>query len=117
MKKILIIEDDEATLELLGLICEEKAVEVALKSTLIDLAEIESMKPDLILLDHWMGSSRGGDLCLEIKQNQATQDIPVILISALNEIGQIALDNCADGCIMKPFNVEEIQEVIETYIG
>ncbi|MBD1362645.1 response regulator transcription factor [Mucilaginibacter sp. ZT4R22] len=117
MKKILIIEDDEATLELLGIICENSEVEIVLKSNVIGLAEIERMKPDLIFLDHWIGSSLGGDLCLEIKQNEATKDVPVIIISALTDIGQISMDNCADGCIMKPFDIEEISDVVEAYIG
>lgn len=117
MKKVLIIDDDEYTLEILGMIVGNLGVEVILRSDLLPLSEIESINPDLIFLDHWMRTKEsGGELCLKIKENEATKDIPVIMISVVNDIGQIAMDNCAEGCIAKPFDIEEIEDVIEAYI-
>ena len=82
------------------------------------LALIEKHHPDLIFLDHWMRTkSSGGELCLMIKENEATKDIPVILISVVNNIGQIAMDSCSDGCLTKPFEIEEIESVVNAYIG
>ncbi len=116
MKKILIIEDDEDTLELLGYLAEKSDVDVILSTDVLPLVEIDRIHPNLIILDHWIGTKRGGDLCLEIKQNESTADIPVIMISALAEIGQIAMDSCADGSLAKPFDMEEIEDVIENYL-
>ena len=116
MKKILIIEDDGDTLEMLGFIAKQAEVEVVLRSNVLSLTEIQQIDPALIILDHWIGAKRGGDLCFELKQNEATKEIPVILISAINEIGQIAMNSCADGSIAKPFDIEEIQGIIETYV-
>lgn len=117
MKKVLIIEDDGDTLEMLGYIASQADVEVVLQSDVIPVTTIQQIKPDLIILDHWIGTKRGGDLCLEIKQTQVTKHIPVILLSALNEIGQIAIESRADGCLTKPFDMDEIIEVIECYLG
>jgi len=117
MKKVLIIEDDGDTLDMLGYIAATSNVEVVLRSDVIPLEEIKQISPDLIILDHWIGTSKGGDLCLEIKQNPAMAGIPVVMLSALNEIGQIALDSCADGSLAKPFDITEIGDIIETYIG
>jgi CheY-like chemotaxis protein len=118
MKKVLIIDDDEFTLEILGMICVNIGCEVVLKNDLLSLSEIESINPGMIFLDHWMGREKtGGELCLEIKQNEATKDIPVIMISTVNNIGNVAMDNCADGCLKKPFEIEEIESVVEAYIG
>jgi two-component system phosphate regulon response regulator PhoB len=117
MKKVLIIEDDGDTLDMLGYIAAQSNVEVVLRSNVIPLAEIKQINPDLIILDHWMGKSSGGDLCLEIKQDQATAEIPVVMLSALNEIGQIAMNSCADGSLAKPFDIAEIEDIIETYVG
>jgi two-component system, OmpR family, phosphate regulon response regulator PhoB len=116
MKKVLIIEDDGDTLSILGYLATESNVEVVLRSDVLPIAEIEQIKPDLIILDHWIGSHRGGDLCLEIKQNPETAEIPVIMLSALKDIGQIALDSCANSSISKPFDIEEIEEVLQTYL-
>lgn len=118
MKKILIIDDDEFTLEILGVICRNVGCEVVQRLDILSLAEIESINPDLIFLDHWMGTEKsGGELCLDIKQNEATKDIPVIIISTVNNIGNVAMDNCADGCLKKPFEIEEIESVIDAYVG
>jgi CheY-like chemotaxis protein len=118
MKKVLIIDDDEFTLEILGMICKNVGCEVVLRDDILPLAEIESINPDMIFLDHWMGREKsGGELCLDIKQNEATKDIPIIMISTVNNIGQVAMDNCADGCLKKPFDIEEIESVVDVYVG
>jgi DNA-binding response OmpR family regulator len=117
MKKVLIIEDDGDTLDMLGYIAAKSNVEVVLRSDVISLAEIKQINPDLIILDHWVGTRTGGDLCLEIKQNPTTAEIPVVMLSSLNEIGQIAMDCCADGSLAKPFDIAEIEDIIETYVG
>ena len=116
MKRILIIEDDEDTLELLGTIAEKSNLEVVLQTNVLPLPEIEKINPDLILLDHWIAEEKGGDLCLRLKRNQRTQEIPVVMISALNEIGQIAYSSGADGSLSKPFDIEQIESVFEAYL-
>lgn len=117
MKKILIIEDDRDTLDLLGYIAGQAEFEVVLRSDVLPLSEIEQINPDLVLLDHWIGDHYGGELCLKIKQNPATAEVPVIILSALTEIGQIAMDSCADGSISKPFEIEEVEDVLQVYLG
>jgi len=117
MKKVLIIEDDMDTLELLGVLASQSNYRAILQSDVLPITEIEQIKPDLILLDHWLGSHLGGNLCKEIKENLATRDIPIVMISALLQIGSIAFDNQADGCLTKPFNLEEIEGVFESYLA
>jgi two-component system, OmpR family, phosphate regulon response regulator PhoB len=117
MKKVLIIEDDRDTLDMLGWLAGDANFNVVLKSDVLPLLEIQQIGPDLILMDHWIGSKRGGDLCLEIKRNEATKKIPVVLLSALIDIGQIAIDSGADGSISKPFNIVEIEQVLNTYLA
>jgi two-component system phosphate regulon response regulator PhoB len=117
MKKVLIIEDDKDTLEVLGLIAEKLNFEVVLFDEVVPILAIENINPDLIILDHWLGSKKGGDLCFQLKENPITADIPVILLSAMPDIGQIALDNKADGCLFKPFKIDEIEDVLIAYLG
>jgi DNA-binding response OmpR family regulator len=117
MKTILIIEDDEETLELLGIIAGNAHYKAVLRSTVLSILEIEQISPDLVILDHWINGKLGGDLCLQIKQNPATSKIPVVLLSALSGIGQIALHSTADGSINKPFDIEEVEAVFHTYLG
>ena len=67
---------------MLSIITKQANFEVVLRSDVLPLSEIEQINPDLILLDHWIGNRFGGDLCLEIKNNPATADIIVIMLSA-----------------------------------
>lgn len=77
---------------------------------------IANETPDVILLDHWLGETTGGNFCREIKGNQSTTQIPVIILSALPQVGQIAMDNCAEGGLSKPFDLQELQDVLEVYL-
>lgn len=116
MKRVLIIEDDGDTLELLSFIASSSNYEVIPSSRVLPLEEVERLNPDMILLDHWLGKKLGGDLCNEVKQNPHTKDIPIIMISAIQGLGQIAYDNKADGCLEKPFDIEEIEAVLDAYL-
>src|ERR1700744_124992 len=116
MKKVLIIEDDGDTVDMLSVITKQANFEVVLRSDVLPLSEIEQIDPDLILLDHWIGNHSGGGRCLEIKNNTPTAAIIVIMLSALPDIGQIAIENCADGSLSKPFDVEEVVDVMRSYL-
>lgn len=113
---ILIIDDDRDTLEILGCLIAELSIGVVLKSTLIPLSEIKEIRPDLIILDERVAGSKGSELCSQIKRCPDTKDIPVVMISAAPDIGKIAMDSDAEGCIWKPFDIEEIEDVIAAYL-
>ncbi|MDP9078584.1 MAG: response regulator [Bacteroidota bacterium] len=117
MKKVLIIDNDRDTLYILGEIAKMSMAEVVLRSNVIPIKEIEEINPGLIFLDHLLGLHLGGDFCLEIKQNEATKEIPVILFSCQDGIGKIAMDSWADGALEKPFELDEILAVIDTHLN
>ncbi|MBN8857934.1 MAG: response regulator [Sphingobacteriales bacterium] len=72
-----------------------------------------SEKPDVILLDLKMDNTDGRDICLSLKADKRTTDIPVIFISANNDLENIARLYGADGFIHKPFSIHSIKEKIE----
>jgi CheY-like chemotaxis protein len=111
-KKVLIIEDDQDTSEILGIIAELMDLDVIHAPQPLPVDEIEKLTPDLILLDHWVGNMLGGDLCKQLKNNPATKNIPVIMLSAHNDIGQIAKHARADAHIAKPFDLDDMQNII-----
>jgi DNA-binding response OmpR family regulator len=73
------------------------------------------MQPGLIILDHWVKNGRGGQICREIKQHELLNHIPIILLSAVNELDEIARESCADHYLKKPFDLDSIIYVIEHY--
>jgi two-component system phosphate regulon response regulator PhoB len=116
-KKLLIIEDDQDTSFILGIIAEQQGLTVIHSPKVLTADEIEKLAPCLILLDHWVGDQLGGDLCRRLKAGPATKHIPVIMLSAHNNIRQIAIDACADAFIAKPFDVDELSATITRFLG
>ena len=117
MKKLLIVEDDGDTLEMLGYFASQFDFEVVLKPEITSAQEVQEINPDLILLDHWVGQSLGGTFCAQLKSDPLTNHIPVVMMSAIHNIGQIAMDACADGALNKPFDLDQVEAIFEAYLG
>ena len=112
MKKLLIIEDDRDTLDVIGVILEDDNFEVVESQKRLSLQEIEQINPDIIVIDHLLNDGLGSDLCLAIKSNTNTENIPVILYSASYKIEQLALDSGADAFIAKPFDLNNFLQIV-----
>src|SRR5919199_2012427 len=79
------------------------------------LMGVQAQSPDLILLDIHMPGMNGYEVCQRLKANPNTQDIPVIFISALNEVFDKVKAFTVGGVdyITKPFQVEEVVARVE----
>jgi two-component system alkaline phosphatase synthesis response regulator PhoP len=77
-----------------------------------------SQKPDLILMDIVMPKVDGYSACSQIKSDQVTKGIPVVMITGIgfkiNE--KVAKDLGADGYITKPFTLESLVNIAEQYV-
>lgn len=72
--------------------------------------------PDVILLDITMDGISGGDICKKLKSNGQTSAIPVIMISANDNIEDVAQHCGANDFVRKPFNVQSIRDAIGRYV-
>ena len=82
------------------------------------LQRVEEEWPDLILLDVMMPKMNGFQVCRKLKNNESTQFIPVILVTALNEIEDKikGIEAGADDFICKPFNKLELLARVKSLI-
>ena len=110
---ILVIDDDNSTLEILMLILQNAGYTVDIASDHHLEFLITKNFPDLILLDNNLGKKNGSEICRELKASGETKHIPIILISAMDDIKHIARDACADGFIAKPFSIQQMIEKIQ----
>lgn len=111
---ILIVDDNSQNVELLqayleALPCRTITALDGLQAMKI-IEDPEQLCPDLILLDIMMPKMSGFDVCRKIKDDPATRSIPVIMVTALNELGDIerGVDSGTDDFLTKPVNKLEL---------
>jgi CheY-like chemotaxis protein len=82
------------------------------------LEVVATQRPDLILLDVMMPKMSGFEVCKRIKNDPKTSDIPVIMVTALNEYGDIerAIDCGTDDFLSKPVNKLELLTRVKTML-
>lgn len=104
---ILIVEDSPSQAQLLKYILEKSEYRSKIaRDGLEALAFIRENKPSLVVSDIVMPKMDGYALCKEIKSNDATKDIPVILLTSLSDAKEViqGLSSGANSFITKPYN-------------
>lgn len=116
---ILIVDDNPNNLQVLSSILMDQGylVRPALSGE-IALRAIASEVPDLIILDIRMPGISGYETCQRLKSNELTRDIPVMFISALNDIEDKMMAFLSGGVdfVTKPFQVEEVVVRVRTHL-
>ncbi len=118
-KKILVIEDDKDIRDTLVYVLEEQGYEVVSSEEAKILKSLDTIKPDLILLDNWLtewkSDANGQQISKGLKSNPATSHIPIVLISAVSNIQEIAEAGMADDYLRKPFDLNDIISIVKKY--
>ena len=108
---ILIVDDQPDNLRTLSAILRDETYTVRQAiSGKVALSAVQANPPELILLDIRMPEMDGYEVCSILKANPATRDIPVIFLSALNDVNDKvkAFKAGAADYITKPFQAEEV---------
>ncbi len=115
--KVLVVDDDEDTLEVTQKILAEKYQVITAKTSATGLKEALHQGPDLILLDAWMPGISGYDICKTLKGNAKTRETPVVFFTAAVQTvdEERAYAAGADGFITKPFRKNDMVELIESF--
>lgn len=117
---ILIVDDTVENLQVLGDMLRRHGYKVRpVTSGKLALQACAAQKPDLILLDINMPGMNGYEVCVALKDHEATRDIPVIFISALNESLDKVQAFLSGGIdyITKPFQIEEVAARVATQVA
>ncbi len=118
MQKILVVDDNKDLLEMVEMTLSRLGYHIttlAKGSGFFNI--VESIRPDIILLDIFLGDADGRTLCYNLKLQPAYENIPVILYSA-GYIHLSTIENSkADEFIIKPFDIKYLVEKIKTLLG
>ena len=113
MKKILIVDDDQAILEVVSVILTSYSFDVKTHSTGFNVPGIVLYyQPDLILLDICLPGKLGTEICKELKE--LNPKIPIILFSANSNIGT---NSCANAFISKPCDMQTLIDTINLHLN
>jgi len=120
-KKILVIEDDRDIRDAIQYALEEGGYDVTTSEDSKVLRSFKEIAPDMVLLDNWLtewkSDANGQQISKDLKSNPATSHIPVIIISAVSNIKEIAEAGLANGYLRKPFDLEELLALVKSHVG
>lgn len=117
-KHIVIIEDDSYMLELMAFLLEAEGYRVTKLAHLHTLEQLIDLKADCFIIDEQLPYVNGHIICIMLKSKAATNDIPVILTSAFDELEGFATLCKANAYFKKPFlNPNELTDIVDLMIG
>jgi DNA-binding response OmpR family regulator len=120
-KKVVCIEDDRTMIELVETLLGLKGFDVTgAVGGRAGLDAMRRIKPDLVLLDLMMPDMDGEEVYRRMKADDELKDIPVIILTAdVKSMTKMVWQQVAkaDGFITKPFNTQDLVQVIRKVLG
>jgi len=116
-KKVIIIDDDISCLDVMQIVIGDLGFETFAFTTWesATIQDIINIKPDIIILDEWLIGVKGSEICVILKSVNQLRTIPVILVSGVEGLAEIAKKSFADGYIEKPFDISEVEKIVLSF--
>ena len=115
-EKILVIDDEETTVQLISILLERRGYEVIKAYRAEDgLRKAYRSQPDLVLLDIMMPDMDGWEVCRRLRD---LSDVPIIFLTARSEIRDVVkgLELGADDYVVKPYDNDELVARIRAHL-
>jgi CheY-like chemotaxis protein len=117
MKKVMIIEDDPAIRDVLGLMFTRAGYTVSKHENGNFLLQSTFDIPDLFIIDKQLSGVDGLDLCKHLKSRPPTRHLPVIILSATPYLQRQAGEAGANAFVEKPFSNNDLLQIASTLIN
>lgn len=116
IEKILVIDDEEPTVQLISILLERRGYEVTRALRAEDgLRKAYRTHPDLVLLDIMMPDMDGWEVCRRLRE---LSDVPIVFLTARSEIRDVVkgLEMGADDYIVKPYDNDELVARVRAHL-
>lgn len=120
MVKVLIVDDNIDTVELLTKRFRAEGYEIAAAYDGEEaLRKVREYVPDLVVLDIMMPKIDGLEVCRQLKDDETTKHIPILMLTAKSEVSEKVkgLDTGADGYLTKPFDYKELAARVRSLLA
>ena len=117
--RILVVDDTPANIQVLSSTLKEKGYQISVATNGKQAFDVLTrVRPDLILLDVMMPELDGWETCRRLKASNDWRDIPIIFLTAKNEVADIVkgFEAGAVDYVAKPFNVHELLARVNTHL-
>jgi CheY-like chemotaxis protein len=117
MRKVMIIEDDPAILDVLGILFTRAGYVVTIHKNGNFILKDTFDVPDLFIIDNQLSGVDGLDLCKYLKKMPATRNLPVIVLSATPYLQKQASEAGANAFLEKPFSNNDLLQVAASLVN
>ncbi len=114
--RILVADDDSSIRDIFKIILEREGYDLELLADASHIINGNFRTPDLFMVDKLLSGMDGLDVCRFLKSRDDTKQIPVMMISALPDIGVLSKKAGADDFLEKPFDVTNLLQKVRSLI-
>ena len=115
-RKVVLVDDDLDILEAIQAMLEDEGYIVVTTDRGEDVAEISRQEhPDLIVLDMLLSGKDGREIAKQLKSQESTRHIPILMLSAHPRAAKEAHDFAINGFLAKPFEMDELLAKVAKY--
>jgi two-component system, chemotaxis family, chemotaxis protein CheY len=115
-KDVLIVEDETYLCELVADVLEAEGHRTRTAANGLDALErVKESKPQIILLDLMMPVMDGWEFIRALRANPEWKEIPIVVVTAVYDIKRTQQETGAVAVVTKPFDIEQIAEVVSRY--
>jgi len=104
-KNICVLEDEPGIIEIIEILLLEEGYKVESYSKVHDFFSRKGSSPDLFILDVMLPDGNGLEVCQLLKSDEATKNIPILMMSAHADLPQMTRACTAEEYVTKPFDI------------
>ena len=114
--KVFLCDDDPVIVKMLEHMLRKFGYEYACETELSDCsAKIQAFNPDVVILDYWFKGIPAIEVIDKMKRDPNLENIPIILLSAIHNIHEIAAELLIENYLQKPFEMDELRQKLQKY--